>query len=86
VEAVHTRILSYAQVNESRGQVTLLSMVGLSGFFGSLGGVVFSAGTGMILERTGRYSPMFIMAGVAYLLALAIIHSVTCQKWQMKQI
>lgn len=59
---------------------TVASMVGLCGFFGAVGGVVFSAGTGMVLQRTGRYSPMFFTAGIAYLVALSIIHAATRRK------
>jgi ACS family hexuronate transporter-like MFS transporter len=52
-------------------------MIGLCGFFGSAGGIIFSVGTGLILQRTGLYSPMFFVCGSAYLVGLAIIHAGT---------
>lgn len=63
---------------------TVASVVGLCGFFGSVGGVLFSAGTGIILQRTGRYSPLFFIAGTAYLLALAVIHAATRGKIELE--
>jgi ACS family hexuronate transporter-like MFS transporter len=49
------------------------SVVGLGGMFGSLAAVAFSQSAGSILQKTGSYWVLFIMAGSAYLLALAII-------------
>ena len=64
----------FTMISDIYPQPAVASMVGLSGFFGSVGGVIFSASTGIILQRTGKYYPMFLMAGTAYLLGLAIIH------------
>ncbi|HEV3042081.1 MAG TPA: MFS transporter [Candidatus Angelobacter sp.] len=50
------------------------SVVGLGGMFGALGGLLISKVTGYVLQWTGSYLPMFIIAGSAYLIALAIIH------------
>jgi ACS family hexuronate transporter-like MFS transporter len=44
------------------------SVVGLSGFAGAIGGVLFSGGVGLILEFTGSYYVIFGFASVAYLL------------------
>lgn len=44
------------------------SIVGLSGFAGAIGGVLFSAGVGLVLEFTGSYYVIFGFASVAYLL------------------
>ena len=49
------------------------SVVGLGVMFGSVAAMAFSRLTGLILQSTGSYWPLFIMAGSAYLLALAII-------------
>ena len=49
------------------------SMVGLGGLAGSVGGMLFSASAGYILEFTGSYMTLFAIGGSAYLLALAII-------------
>jgi ACS family hexuronate transporter-like MFS transporter len=49
------------------------SVVGLGGMFGSLAAVAFSQSAGLILQSTGSYWTLFIMAGSAYLLALIIM-------------
>jgi ACS family hexuronate transporter-like MFS transporter len=49
------------------------SVVGLGGMFGSLAAVAFSQSAGFILQTTGSYWTLFIMAGSAYLLALGIM-------------
>jgi MFS transporter, ACS family, hexuronate transporter len=50
------------------------SVVGLGGLAGAVGGMLIATFTGFLLEATGSYLPVFIMAGSAYLLALAIVH------------
>ncbi|HEV7715159.1 MAG TPA: MFS transporter [Steroidobacteraceae bacterium] len=50
------------------------SVVGMGGFAGAVGGMLISTFTGFLLETTGSYVPVFIMAGSAYLLALAVVH------------
>ena len=51
------------------------SVVGLGGFAGAAGGVLFQRLTGTILESTGsNYLPVFIICGSAYVTALLIIH------------
>jgi ACS family hexuronate transporter-like MFS transporter len=50
------------------------SVVGIGGFAGAVGGMLISTFTGFLLESTGSYVPVFIMAGSAYLLALAVVH------------
>ena len=45
------------------------SMVGLSLFAGSIGGVLFSSAVGFILEATGNYYMIFGFASIAYLLS-----------------
>ena len=44
------------------------SMIGLSGFAGAIGGVLFSGAVGLILEVTGNYYSIFGFASIAYLL------------------
>ena len=41
---------------------------------GSIGGMLIARLVGEILQRTGSYVPIFIIAGSAYLLALLVIH------------
>jgi len=50
------------------------SVVGIGGFAGAVGGMMIAKITGYILETTGSYVPVFIMAAFAYLTALAVIH------------
>ena len=50
------------------------TVVGFGGMAGAIGGMLIAKVTGSILEATGSYVPVFIIAGVAYLTALAIIH------------
>lgn len=50
------------------------SVVGIGGFFGSVGGVLFQRGTGWVLQHNGsNYTPIFLVCGLAYVTALLII-------------
>jgi ACS family hexuronate transporter-like MFS transporter len=50
------------------------SVVGLGGMAGAVGGMLIAKLTGYILQATGSYLPIFLMAAFAYVVALAIIH------------
>jgi ACS family hexuronate transporter-like MFS transporter len=50
------------------------SIVGFGGMAGSIGGMLFSTSAGLLLEWTGSYMTLFIVAGLAYLVALAVFH------------
>ena len=50
------------------------SVVGFGGMAGAVGGMLIAKLTGYILETTGSYLPIFLIAARAYLLALAIVH------------
>lgn len=50
------------------------SVVGIGGMAGSIGGMLIALVVGEILQRTGSYVPIFIIAGSAYLVALLIVH------------
>ena len=50
------------------------SVVGLGGFAGAVGGMFIAKLTGYILDATGSYVPVFMVAAFAYLSALAVIH------------
>lgn len=52
------------------------SVVGIGGFGGAVGGMLIATLTGLVLERTHSYVPIFVMASLAYLVAIAIIHLV----------
>ncbi|HJX89256.1 MAG TPA: MFS transporter [Pyrinomonadaceae bacterium] len=49
------------------------SVVGIGGMAGSIGGMLIATTVGLILQYTGSYFPIFIMAGSAYLVALVVI-------------
>jgi len=49
------------------------SVVGIGGFGGAVSGMLIATFTGFLLQYTGSYVPVFVMAGSAYLLALLVI-------------
>jgi ACS family hexuronate transporter-like MFS transporter len=51
------------------------SVVGLGGFGGAMGGMLFQRATGRVLEATGNdYAAVFVVCGLAYVSALLVIH------------
>lgn len=51
------------------------SVVGIGGFAGAVGGVLFQRGTGWVLQHNGsNYTTIFIVCGLAYVTALLLIH------------
>jgi ACS family hexuronate transporter-like MFS transporter len=50
------------------------SVVGFGGTAGAVGGMLIAKVTGYILDATGSYVPVFLIAGCAYLVALGVIH------------
>jgi ACS family hexuronate transporter-like MFS transporter len=50
------------------------SVVGMGGFAEAMGGALMNLGAGWLRQHTGSYSVMFVIAGLAYFLALLIIH------------
>ena len=50
------------------------SVVGFGGMFGAVGGMLIAKLTGYLLQTTGSYLSVFVMAGSMYLIALGIIH------------
>jgi MFS transporter, ACS family, hexuronate transporter len=53
------------------------SVVGIGGMAGAVGGMLIALVVGEILQRTGSYVPIFIIAGSAYLVALSVIQLLT---------
>jgi ACS family hexuronate transporter-like MFS transporter len=51
------------------------SVVGMGGMAGAVGGMLIALAVGEILQRTGSYVPIFVIAGSAYLVALLVIHA-----------
>ena len=50
------------------------SVVGIGGTVGALGGMFTATAAGYVLEVTGSYYSLFLIAGSMYLLALGLIH------------
>ena len=50
------------------------AIIGIGGTIGAVGGMFMAKFTGWMLDTTGSYMPMFVIAGSTYLLALLIIH------------
>jgi MFS transporter, ACS family, hexuronate transporter len=53
------------------------SVIGIGGMSGAIGGVLLQLATGYIVKITNSYVPLFVVACVAYVLALAIIQQIT---------
>jgi MFS transporter, ACS family, aldohexuronate transporter len=64
----------FTLVSDLYPRPAVASVVGICGFFGSVGGMLFAASTGLVLQWTHSYQPMFVLAGSAYLMGLGIIH------------
>jgi len=50
------------------------TVVGLGGFAGAVGGMLMAKYAGYILQTFGSYTPIFVVAACAYLIALLVIH------------
>lgn len=50
------------------------SIVGIGGTAGAVGGMLMAKYAGWVLDAVGTYTPIFIVAGTAYWLALAALH------------
>lgn len=63
----------FAALSDMYPKRAVSSMVGIAGFGGSIGGMIVAAATGFILEATGSYMPIFLWAGLSYLVILGLI-------------
>ncbi|HEX6465326.1 MAG TPA: hypothetical protein VFZ98_12765, partial [Vicinamibacterales bacterium] len=50
------------------------SVVGFAGMWGAIGGMLIAKITGYVLQSTGSYVIVFLIAASAYLVAFAIMH------------
>ena len=50
------------------------SVVGMGGMAGAVGGMLIAKVVGYVLQWTGSYMPVFMIAGSAYLVALLFVH------------
>ena len=66
---------AFTLVSDMFPRRAVASVVGIGGFGGAVGGMLISTFTGFLLEFTGSYVPVFVMAGSAYLIALAVVHA-----------
>jgi MFS transporter, ACS family, hexuronate transporter len=64
----------YTLVSDTFPRTAVGSVIGFGGMAGAIGGMLISIVVGEILQRTGSYLPIFIMAGVTYLVAFGVIH------------
>jgi len=53
------------------------SVVGFGGVFGAVASVLVTYVTAWVLQVTGSYVPIFVVAGLAYLVALGVIHAIS---------
>ena len=64
----------YTLVSDTFPRRAVASVVGIGGFGGAVAGMLIATFTGFLLQFTGSYVPLFVMASSAYLLALLVIH------------
>lgn len=50
------------------------SVVGIGGMVGAIGGMAMAKYAGWVLDQIGTYTPIFVVAASAYLLALLVVH------------
>jgi ACS family hexuronate transporter-like MFS transporter len=50
------------------------SVVGIGGALGAVGGMIMAKYVGWVLDKIGSYTPMFVVAGSVYLIALLVVH------------
>ena len=55
-------------------QAAVASVAGIGGTAGAIGGMMMAKYAGYVLDAFGTYTPIFAVAGSAYLLALLLIH------------
>ena len=53
------------------------SVVGIGGMVGAFGGMAMAKYAGWVLDKIGSYTPIFVVAASAYLLALLVVHLLT---------
>jgi MFS transporter, ACS family, hexuronate transporter len=58
-------------------KAAVASVTGIGGMAGAIGGVLLQPATGKILSLTHSYLPLFVIACLAYPLALAVVHGIT---------
>lgn len=64
----------FAMISDLYPRRAVATVAGLGGAAGAVGGILIAQATGWTLELTGSYAPIVLYAGIAYLLAFAVIH------------
>lgn len=64
----------YTMVSDTFPKSSVASVMGIGGAAGAVGGMIMARYVGQVLETVGSYVPVFLWAGSAYLVALAIVH------------
>jgi ACS family hexuronate transporter-like MFS transporter len=67
----------YTLASDTFPRRAVASLVGLGGMTGAVGGMVIAKVTAAILDFWGSYVPVFMIAALTYLVALAIVHALT---------
>jgi MFS transporter, ACS family, aldohexuronate transporter len=62
----------FTTVSDMFPQRTVGSVVGIGGTVSAVGAMLTAVAAGIVLEKTGSYNPLFLVAGAAYLVALAV--------------
>ena len=63
----------YTLASDMFPRSAVASVVGFATMAGSFSGMFVAKAVGYILQRTGSYIPIFVMAGLAYLVAFAFV-------------
>lgn len=53
------------------------SVVGIGGMLGGIGGMIMAKYAGFVLDKIGTYTPIFVVAASAYLVALLVVHLIS---------
>ncbi len=64
----------YTLVSDTFPRRAVGSVIGIGGMLGAIGGMFVAVAVGVLLQKThGNYVPLFLIAGLAYLLAFGVI-------------
>ena len=65
----------YTLVSDMFPRQAVGSVIGFGGMAGAVGGMLIAKVTGYLLQTTGSYMPVFVIAGTTYLVTLGIVHA-----------
>jgi MFS transporter, ACS family, hexuronate transporter len=64
----------FTMISDLYPRRAVATIAGMGGAAGAVGGILMAQAAGRILDATGSYLPLFIYAGLAYLIAFTVIH------------